>query len=492
MTEALLNDKLRRAGEADTREIFRPLPLGRLTLKNRLLRSSISGRIDNYDGSGTPARVHFEERFAKGGVAAIISSHVPITPRARVLPNYAMIDRDERIGFWRTVGQRVRAHDCLYILQLSHSGRQQDIGGVENEGRLPDGATDKPDYFNGLRSRRMAREEVPGVVRLFADAAERVVAAGLDGIELHSANGYLFTQFLSKAINDRPPGDYNGPRIEDRAQFLMEVIRAIQERPKVGRDFPLIVKVTGHDHHNAAGLWPWRSDGNDVRDAVTVAEMVRDAGAHAVHVSTGSMFPHPLNPAGPMPVDVARRTYQSVIASGRWTFRNYLGFRWFGWFVRWLWSRKQPFWVNGRIDPDKLEGFAAPDAKAINEALAARAIREKVPKIPVLLTGGFQTAHGIARVLREGCCDAVTIARPLLANPDLPRALEEGWDGPRHKPCSYCNNCLLRVVEGPLGCYDQERFDEGDPTPEGHDRMMRDVFAIFTDYTEPGPKRSAP
>lgn len=70
------------------------LLIGRLKLKNRLLRSSISGRIDNYDGSGTPARVNFEERFAKGGVAAIISSHVPITPAGRVLPHYAMIDRD--------------------------------------------------------------------------------------------------------------------------------------------------------------------------------------------------------------------------------------------------------------------------------------------------------------------------------------------------------------------------------------------------------------
>src|SRR4051794_6821421 len=134
MSQALPNDKLARAAPEDAEAIRRPLPLGRLTLKNRLLRSSISGRIDNYDGSGTPARVRFEERFAEGGVAAILSSHVPITPRGRVLPNYAMIDRDERVGFWRTLGQRVHAHDCLYLLQLSHSGRQQDIGGVENEG----------------------------------------------------------------------------------------------------------------------------------------------------------------------------------------------------------------------------------------------------------------------------------------------------------------------------------------------------------------------
>src|SRR5262249_2946588 len=215
-----------------------------------------------------------------------------------------------------------------------------------------------------------------------------------------------------------------------------------------------------------------RPDGNGIEDAVKIAQWVEAAGVHAVHVSTGSMFPHPLNPAGPMPVDVARRTYQSIISSGKWTFRNFLGFRFFGWFVRWLWSRKQPFWrPDGTIDPDKLEGFAAPDAKAI---------REKV-RIPVLLTGGFQTAHGIGRVLREGACDAVTMARPLLANPDLPRDLESGLDGPRRPPCTYCNKCLLHVVEHPLGCYDEGRF-EG---PDRRARMIAEIFEIFTDYTEP-------
>lgn len=406
MTLALKNPQLTEADPKDTRAIAQPLPLGRLTLKNRLLRSSISGRIDNYDGSGTPARVRFEERFAEGGVAAIISSHVPITPSGRVLPNYAMIDRDERIGFWRTVGQRVHRHDCLFFLQLSHSGRQQDIGGVENENRLPDGATDRPDYFNGLGSRRMTRERVREVVKLFGDAAERVAAAGLDGIELHSSNGYLFTQFLSKAINDRTAAqEYGGRRIEDRARFLLEVIREIQGRRSVGRDFPLIVKVTGHDHHNDAGLWP-RSDGNGIEDAIAVARMVSDAGVHAIHVSTGSMFPHPLNPAGDMPADVGRTTYQSLLGSGRHTWRNYLGFRFAGWFVRWLWTRKQPFWTDGRIDPLKLEGFAAADARAIRSALAAHG-PDPGRRIPVLLTGGIPDGPrhrpGAARrVVRRG------------------------------------------------------------------------------------------
>jgi 2,4-dienoyl-CoA reductase (NADPH2) len=105
--------------------------------------------------------------------------------------------------------------------------------------------------------------------------------------------------------------------------------------------------------------------------------------------------------------------------------------------------------------------------------------------MPVLLTGGFQTSHGIGKVLRSGACDAVTVARPLLANPDLPLALLAGKNGPAHRKCTYCNRCLLHVLEHPLGCYDQSRFEDGPRTRAGHDHMMRDVLEIFTDYTEP-------
>jgi 2,4-dienoyl-CoA reductase-like NADH-dependent reductase (Old Yellow Enzyme family) len=85
--------------------IFEPLRFRNLRVKNRIFRANISGRIDNYDGSGTQARINWEEKFARGGVGAIISSHVPIHVRGRILPNYAFIDSDDRIPFWRRLGR---------------------------------------------------------------------------------------------------------------------------------------------------------------------------------------------------------------------------------------------------------------------------------------------------------------------------------------------------------------------------------------------------
>jgi 2,4-dienoyl-CoA reductase-like NADH-dependent reductase (Old Yellow Enzyme family) len=77
--------------------IFQPLAFRSLTVKNRIFRSNISGRFDNYDGSGGYARINWEEKFARGGVGAILSSFVPVSIRGRIMPNYAMIDSDDKI-----------------------------------------------------------------------------------------------------------------------------------------------------------------------------------------------------------------------------------------------------------------------------------------------------------------------------------------------------------------------------------------------------------
>src|SRR5215207_5836881 len=93
---------------ADRAVVFTPLAFkSGLVVKNRLFRSSISGQFDDYNGHGSNARLNWEERFAKGGIGAIISSFVPVSVRGRILVRYAMIDDDNKIGFWEKVAERV-------------------------------------------------------------------------------------------------------------------------------------------------------------------------------------------------------------------------------------------------------------------------------------------------------------------------------------------------------------------------------------------------
>src|SRR4026208_232758 len=114
--------------------IFQPLKFKNLTVKNRVFRSNVSGRFDNYDGSGNQARINWEVKFAKGGVGAIVSSFVPVLLRGRIVPNYAMIDNDRHIPFWRAVGKAVHEHDCRFILQLSQGGSGR---GLHRDGMAP-------------------------------------------------------------------------------------------------------------------------------------------------------------------------------------------------------------------------------------------------------------------------------------------------------------------------------------------------------------------
>jgi 2,4-dienoyl-CoA reductase (NADPH2) len=84
--------------------LFEPLRFRNLTIKNRILRSNISGRFDNYDGSGNRGRISWEVRFARGGAGAILSSFVAVQIWGRRVPDYATIDKDECTPFWSRVG----------------------------------------------------------------------------------------------------------------------------------------------------------------------------------------------------------------------------------------------------------------------------------------------------------------------------------------------------------------------------------------------------
>jgi len=264
---------------------------------------------------------------------------------------------------------------------------------------------------------------------------------------VHGANGYVFTQFLSSAINDRE--DEYGGALENRARLLLEVLGAV--RAEVGDDFHVQVKLSTTEYGNA--FLPWAGEGNTIDDSVAVCRLIEEGGADALHVSSGNTFPHPENPAGAFSIEDMVRTYDVMLSSGVHTFRNYLLFR--------LWPLNRIMKRRWERHGDEIEGRNLADSEAVKRAVS----------IPVLCTGGFQTASVIRGAIARGACDAVTIARPLVANPNLVELFRAGHDRPP-RPCTFCNKCLYNVLEHPLGCYDERRFDS-------REEMIAEIMSVY-------------
>ncbi len=499
--------------------IFQPLQFRHLTVKNRIFRSSITGRWDNYNGSGTQARVNWENKFAAGGVGAIISSYAPVSIKGRITPNVATIDSDERIPFWHTVGEAVHRYGCKYIIQLSHSGRQRDIEGIENTQTLANriepepapSSTNEADQINGLPANKMSIGEIREIVEDFTKAAVRAKEAGLDGIELHSSHGYLINQFLSSAINRRT--DEYGGELKNRYRFLQEIVRAI--RTVVGDDFHFQAKISVKEFNNI--LYPWQKSGNTLEESIQICQWLEEDGVDALHISRGSTFPHPLLPSGPFPFRMLRYTYDTMTSSGgKKSFRNMILFRYrfLHPLFQLLWGRlpkmvednyKQP--INGlEIKDEWLDEYFRehiPTEKFQNLLNVhqgtvlkdAKEIKQNLKEIPIITTGGFQQASYINSAIEGGYTDGVSMARTLIANNDLVKQFEEGMDIAL-KPCNYCNECLGAYLELPLGCYNIDRFYQGsiknltgeqkDKTKrEAQEARTREVMTVFDPPPQP-------
>ncbi len=277
--------------------LFDPITVRRAEIANRLwVAPMCQYSVQACDGVPTDWHLVHLGSLARGGAGLVIAEATAISPDARITPQDTGLWNEEQEAAWARITTFVRSQGAVAGIQLGHAGRKASTfapWGSERSGSVPpeDGGwpTVAPSAvaFEGYAvPRALATEELPGIVRGFADAAARAVRAGFELVELHAAHGYLLHEFLSPLSNLRE--DAYGGSLENRARLLLEVVRAM--RAAIGDEVPLFVRFSGTD---------WAEGGWDVDETAIVSRWARDAGADLFDVSSGGLVAHQSIPAGP-------------------------------------------------------------------------------------------------------------------------------------------------------------------------------------------------
>lgn len=221
------------ANSQDQKTLFTPITWGSVTLRNRIVMAPLTRCRA---GAGmVPTEMNAEYYRQRASAGLIISEATQVAPEGQGYPNTPGIYSPEQVAGWRRVTDAVHARGGLVFLQLWHVGRIShpsfQPGGqapVAPSALRPAGqAATLQGLQDFVTPRALNLEELPGVIAQFRKGAENAKAAGFDGVEVHSANGYLLDQFLRDGTNQRT--DRYGGTIENRMRFPLEVLEAVLE-----------------------------------------------------------------------------------------------------------------------------------------------------------------------------------------------------------------------------------------------------------------------
>ena len=259
-------------------QLFTPIRIGTMELRNRLVMSPMETGYAQKDGLPSSRTIAYYEARARGGVGLITLGACTVDDAHREVPRSMDFARDEVVEAHRELTDRVHEHGARIQPQLVHPGPD---GLAPYLSGLPNlGPSVIPSYLTGVACRELEASELPAIVDQYRSAAARIRAAGYDGIELHAAHGYmLLGSFLTPARNRRSD-EYTGATPEGRIRLIVEVLRAIKS--ELGADFPITLRISGYERSPG---------GRDLADSQHIAPLLVEAGVDAFHVSGGVIDP---------------------------------------------------------------------------------------------------------------------------------------------------------------------------------------------------------
>lgn len=342
------------------------LPCG-VTLPNRLAKAAMSELLADSRNRATSAHQTLYRAWAKNGPGMLLTGNVQIDYRQLehagnvVIQGTQDADQLALLQAWSAAAKRDGAHIWM---QLAHAGRQTQKW-VNDTPKAPSAV---PLSLPGIKFGMpiaLTGAEILELIERFGYAASVARGTGFDGVELHAAHGYLFSQFLSPRSNLRD--DEWGGDLAGRARFLLEVVKAI--RVKVGADFPIAIKLNSAD---------FQRGGFSFEDSQVVASWLDDASVDLIEISGGT------------------------------------------------WEQPKMANIAG-IEPafDPFVSKASRDREAYFARFAPE-MRRHLKRAKLMVTGGFRTVQGMADAITNDGVDVIGLGRPLCLYPEAPAALLKG------------------------------------------------------------------
>jgi len=256
--------------------IFTPLQIKHLTFKNRIVMPPMATERSQPNGAVTPESIAYYQEMASRGMALLIVEHNFIDLDGRASPGQMSIANDRDIAGHRKLSRAIRENGALAALQVNHAGSNR----MEAYADFSLGASPVAHPVSRLTPRELNIKEIAEIVSSFGKAAARGKKAGYDMVEIHSAHGFLLSQFLSPLTNRRH--DQYGGTLINRMRLLMEVIEEV--RGRVGTDYPLLVRLGLSDTPSGMEM---HSGGLTLDEGIETAKAVAAAGIDILDISGG-------------------------------------------------------------------------------------------------------------------------------------------------------------------------------------------------------------
>ncbi len=244
-----------------------------IKLNNRLVMPPMATSKSSTDGKATQELFDYYDEKSKGGyIGLIITEHAYVTLEGKASTGQLSISDDSDIELLKKLVSVIHQNGSKVIAQINHAGAKTK---KEITGSVPKGPSINKVIGTDYYSKEMTIEDIKNVIEYFKKAALRVKEAGFDGVEIHSAHGYLLNQFFSPLTNKRKD-EYNGNSINGRIKLHLEIIKAVREA--VGNDFIVALRL---------GACDYIQGGTTIEDSITAVKEFQKAGIDFVDISGG-------------------------------------------------------------------------------------------------------------------------------------------------------------------------------------------------------------